>query len=77
MLEHINARIQFVRRINLESTARRLSSLAEHGEIMAKLLADDLAHAVMVLRRHLTLSAEEASKSVHQELARIYAESVS
>jgi DNA-binding GntR family transcriptional regulator len=76
LLEHINARIQFVRRVNLESTARRRTTLTEHGEIMTLLLGGDLKRAVTVLRRHLTLSADEALHSVRQGLALIYADSV-
>jgi DNA-binding GntR family transcriptional regulator len=76
LLEHINARIQFVRRINLEAAPRRQTSLAEHGAIMAQLLTGELEAAVTILRRHLTLSADEAMNSVRLELARIYAESV-
>ena len=43
---------------------------------MARLLAGDAESAATILRRHLTLSADEALNSVRLELARIYAESV-
>jgi DNA-binding GntR family transcriptional regulator len=71
MLEHINARIQFVRRINWRG-ARRQTSLAEHGEIMGRLLAGDLENAVTTLRRHLTLTVDEVMNTIREELTRMY-----
>lgn len=76
ILQNINARIQFVRRINLEDPVRRKQSFAEHDAIIEKLLGGNDAAAATLLRRHLTVSAEEAAASVSQGLARIYAESV-
>lgn len=76
MLENINARIHFVRRINLEIPARRNESFAEHEAITACLLNGDGDGAADLLRRHLALSAEEAASSIREGLARIYAESV-
>ena len=76
MLENINARIHFVRRINLETPARRNESFAEHEAITACLLNGDGNGAADLLRRHLALSAEEAASSIREGLARIYAESV-
>jgi DNA-binding GntR family transcriptional regulator len=76
LLRDINARVQFVRLINLEDPARLRQAFAEHAEIVAKLAAGDGAGAAAVMRRHLTLSAEQAAASVRQGLARIYADSV-
>lgn len=76
LLENINARIHFVRRINLENPARRKASFAEHESVMECLLAGNGDRAAEFLRRHLTLSAEEAASTIREGLARIYAESV-
>jgi DNA-binding GntR family transcriptional regulator len=76
MLRDINARVQFVRLINLEDPARLRQAFAEHAEIVARLIDGDGAGAADVMRRHLTLSAEQAAASVRQGLARIYADSV-
>jgi DNA-binding GntR family transcriptional regulator len=76
MLQDINARIQFVRLINLEDPARLGQAFAEHAEIVAALGMGDGAAAASLVRRHLSLSAEQAAVSVRQGLARIYADSV-
>ncbi len=76
LLENINARIHFVRRLNLESAARRKASFAEHDSVLECLRAGNGDRAAEFLRRHLTLSAEEAASTIREGLARIYAESV-
>ncbi|MGA2082695.1 MAG: GntR family transcriptional regulator [Holophaga sp.] len=75
ILKHINARIRFVRRINLGDPTRG-RSLEEHLEIVEALRAGDVPSACALLRRHLTLSAEEAAAVVSRGLARIYATAV-
>ncbi|HET6622274.1 MAG TPA: GntR family transcriptional regulator [Dongiaceae bacterium] len=76
MLENINARIHFVRRINLENPARLRESFAEHAGVLVRLLQGDGEGAAELLRSHLALSAEEAAVVIREGLARIYAESV-
>jgi DNA-binding GntR family transcriptional regulator len=75
-LEDINALIHFVRRINLETSARLKESSAEHAAAMSRPLKGDGDGAAELLRSHLALSAEEAAVSIREGLARIYAESV-
>lgn len=76
LLENINARIHFVRRVNLEHAARRRASFAEHEAVVGCLLRGDGDGAAELLRRHLALSAEQAASTIREGLARIYAESV-
>jgi DNA-binding GntR family transcriptional regulator len=76
LLEHINARIHFVRRVNLEIEARRRTTFTEHEEIVNRLLEGNTTEALNVLRRHLAMSAEEAMSTIHKGLARIYGGSV-
>jgi DNA-binding GntR family transcriptional regulator len=76
MLENINARIHFVRRINLETPERLQESFAEHGAVLVRLLQGDGDGAAELLRSHLALSAEEAAGYIREGLARIYADSV-
>ena len=76
LLQNINARIRFVRHINLENCARMSQSLQEHADIAGKLREGDGPGAAALLRRHLDLSAEAAAISIHHGLARIYADSV-
>lgn len=76
LLEHINARIHFVRRINLENETRRRNGFAEHRQIVDQLLAGDAEAAANLVRRHLLLNADQAMDAIRKGLARIYAESV-
>lgn len=76
LLSHINARIRFVRRINLEPPDRRAQSLGEHADLLDRVAHRDGAGASTVLRKHLQLSAEEALESIKRGLAVIYADSV-
>ncbi|OJF93639.1 GntR family transcriptional regulator [Pararhizobium antarcticum] len=75
-LGNINARIRFVRRINLEEEGRRAASLAEHALILAAVRAGDAQAAGHLVARHLSISAEEVLAHIHTGLARIYASEV-
>jgi DNA-binding GntR family transcriptional regulator len=76
LLEHINARIQFVRRINLENEDRRRNGFPEHLQMVQLLLAGDIQVAADLVRRHLVLNADQAMEAIRQGLVRIYAGSV-
>lgn len=76
MLKTINARIRFVRRINLEDPPRMKRALEEHQEIVDSLKAGNLPEAAQRVRRHLSLSAADAAAFVNQALTRIYATTV-
>jgi DNA-binding GntR family transcriptional regulator len=75
ILRHINARIRFVRRVNLEDPVRA-PSMAEHLQIVAALGAGDTPAAARLLRSHLTLIATEVAAAVNLGLTRIYAPTV-
>jgi DNA-binding GntR family transcriptional regulator len=76
LLENINARIQFVRRINLEDDTRRRNGFAEHRQLLELLSAGQSQAAADLVRRHLMLNADQALDAIRKGLARIYAESV-
>jgi DNA-binding GntR family transcriptional regulator len=76
LLDHINARIQFVRRINLEDDTRRREGFAEHNQLLHHLLSGDEEAAADLIRNHLLLNLDQAMEAVRLGLARIYAESV-
>ena len=75
-LGNINARIRFVRRINLEEDGRRSASLAEHALILAAVARGDAETACALVSQHLSISAEEVLAHIHTGLARIYASEV-
>jgi len=72
LLRHINARIRFVRRINLGDLQRE-RALDEHLRIVEALRAGELEAASGILRRHLALCAAAATAAVPRGLARIFA----
>ena len=76
LLDHINARIQFIRRINLENDTRRHDGFAEHHQLLRHLLSGDEKAAANLIRNHLILNLDQAMEAVRLGLARIYAESV-
>lgn len=76
ILDNINARIRFVRRINLDDEARRTASLSEHSTIIAAIYDRDTERAVALMAHHLSFSAEEVMSHIHAGLARIYAREV-
>lgn len=75
-LRNINARIRFVRRINLESDLRRGGALDEHARLLDHLAARDTDAAAALLEKHLNRSADEVRVQVQNAIARIYAEDV-
>ncbi|MDO9416419.1 GntR family transcriptional regulator [Pararhizobium sp.] len=75
-LSNINARIRFVRRINLEEPARRAASLSEHALILSAVKARDAETAARLVADHLAISSEEVLAHIHTGLARIYASEV-
>ena len=76
VLRNINARIRFVRRINLDDDARRSASLAEHLPILESVLAGDGDRAARLLEAHLAMSSDELRRHVEAGLARIFADAV-
>lgn len=76
LLEHINARIFFVRKVNLENETRRRNGFVEHRQMVNLLLADESETAEKLLRRHLMLNADQAMDAICKGLASIYGESV-
>ncbi len=76
ILHNINARIRFVRRINLDDDARRHASLSEHLPILRSVLDGQGEAAARQLADHLAMSSDEVRRHVAAGLARIYAEAV-
>lgn len=75
-LANINARIRFVRRINLEDASRRESSLKEHSDILDAFTGRRGEEAAALMKQHLRLSSEELKDHIKAGLARIYADDI-
>lgn len=75
-LRNINARIRFVRRLNLETDQRRGSTLDEHARLLDHIAARETDSALSLMESHLNRSADEVRLQVQNAIARIYAEDV-
>ncbi len=76
LLRSINARVRFVRRVELSDPVRLKRILGDHGAVLDALKAGDLEEAARTLRRHLLLGPEEVAGLVNQALTLIYAATV-
>jgi len=76
MLQNVNDRIRYVRRVNLETDARRKSSFDEHARLIDAIVARQAEQAAATLATHLEQSADEMKLQVQSALARIYADEV-
>lgn len=72
MLEGINARIRFVRRIEIENPSRRATTFDEHLAIAEALKARDRELAVRRMSEHIAVSVSDAVAAMKEGLARIY-----
>ena len=71
MLENLNARVRFVRTIDLEE--RKVVKTGNHMQIIKAMIDKDLKLAVEQMRLHIVRSHEEASNAVRKAYMRIYA----
>ena len=72
MLESINARIRFIRVINLESLGKRDPLYEEHLDIVAALEKRDRKGGRRTLLQHMRLSVADAIAATKEGLARIH-----
>lgn len=71
MLDELNARIRFVRWINMEKIGRGKTQ-AEHAEILAALRDKDLDAAQARMRSHISQRTMQIKESITAGLARIF-----
>lgn len=70
ILENLNARMRFVRTIDLEK--RRVVTPKNHMEIMQAMLDGDVEKSIKSMQVHIVRSSEEATQAVRAAYARIY-----
>lgn len=76
VLENINERIRFVRKISIEKEERRRAFVGEHDKILDAIAERDERKAVETMKYHLGFNSLELKGNIHEGLARIYAEEV-
>jgi DNA-binding GntR family transcriptional regulator len=72
MLESINARIRFIRRIEIQRPQRRETTFSEHEEILRCLDMRAVGKGTKMLSSHISLSAEDALNAVKDGLCEIF-----
>lgn len=74
VLENINHRIHFVRRLVLEDSNRRGEVIHEHDDILTAIQHRDVDRATSLMERHLQINSASFVESLREGLARIYAD---
>lgn len=72
MLEGINTRIHFVRKIEVEKHRRLSTTYTEHSDIARAMVARDADGAARLMHDHISISVADAMSTVREGLARIY-----
>lgn len=74
VMQNINERIRFVRKINIEKEIHRVTFVDEHKKIAKAILARDQQKVSELMKLHLDLNAKDLKADIHEGLTRIYAE---
>lgn len=72
MMESINARIRFIREIEIETPIREGADFKEHFRIAQALIDGDREAGLTSIRRHLTFSRENAAAVLREGIIRVY-----
>lgn len=72
MIETINARIRFIREIEIETPIREGADFTEHFRIAQALIDGDREAGIAAMRRHLTFSRDNAAAVLREGIVRVY-----
>ncbi|MGD9865039.1 MAG: GntR family transcriptional regulator [Pseudodonghicola sp.] len=72
MIQSINARIRFIREIEIETPVRAGADFTEHFNIAGALIAGDRDAGIAAMRRHLTFTRDNASAVLREGIVRVY-----
>lgn len=72
MIETINARIRFIREIEIETPIRDGADFAEHFNIARALVAGDRAAGIAALNRHLKFTRDNARSVLREGIIQVY-----
>lgn len=71
-LTTINARIRFVRRVQIENVPARRGMAADHSKMVQALIDRDAAMGAAILKAHISLTLSEAQAILKEALLKIY-----
>lgn len=72
-LQALNARIRFIRRVQIETGPQHADLVGDHSRLVDALAARDQARGLEVLRGHISLTFAEARAALNEALVRVEA----
>jgi DNA-binding GntR family transcriptional regulator len=73
ILQNINERIRFVRRINLEADERRTATIEDHTRLIEAVSKRDEEKTIKIIGLHLKMSSADLRSHIFEGISRIYA----
>lgn len=72
-LQSINARIRFIRRVQIEHSPQHKSLVDDHGKIVAAALRRDVPGGIALLKSHISMTVADAQAALKEALLKLYA----
>ncbi|MBV2142126.1 GntR family transcriptional regulator [Falsochrobactrum sp. TDYN1] len=76
-LESINARIRFIRRIQIEHSTHDLKLISAHSNIVAAAMARDVEQGINILQGHIEMTVSATREALKDALLKVYSQSES
>lgn len=76
-LESINARIRFIRRIQIEHSTHDLKLISAHSNIVAAAMARDIGQGIGILQGHIEMTVSATREALKDALLKVYSQSES
>jgi DNA-binding GntR family transcriptional regulator len=73
-LAAINARIRFIRRIQIEHRTHDMSQVASHSAIVAAAMSRDVDGGVELLRQHIEMTVSATQQALKDALLKVYSQ---
>ncbi|MDQ0467919.1 GntR family transcriptional regulator [Labrys wisconsinensis] len=75
-LKALNARIRFVRRVQIEHAPQHVNLVEDHSRIVEAALARDAAAGVAVLKKHISMTVSDAQAALKEALLKLFVSDV-
>jgi len=76
LLRNVNARIRFMRKIQIEKESIKTTMFREHIAIVDAVASRNLTEARLLMNKHLDLSEDEAAAVLKEGLGKIYLDKI-
>jgi DNA-binding GntR family transcriptional regulator len=71
-LKALNARIRFVRRVQIEHAPQHVNLVEDHSRIVEAALARDAVGGVAVLKKHISMTVADAQAALKEALLKLF-----